>query len=445
MLAKKNLIIFAALLCINQVFAIELSVNDFLPPVQGGSTEVNNPDKVRVTDDSIQASTAQDAINIAVQSNKRNIEEGKTAAPELGAKMVRFPSGIGFVATGIGGYDTMKNEIATRLSKRTAYVKAFINAKKSMAEILGGLSNEAQTKLIENLELIATDTDNMNNYEESSEETIVQVVQRLLRGFVIYEVYDDVEQSCVYVTIVSTSKTMREFSRPNSAILEASNLNNAVQQVLNEVQTGILPPVGGKIITIESTGETAFVGYGSCIIRVGKRASMQAKLNLNAQKIAAMRAKNSLCGFIIGDRVAWEGRSVESTQRVSNEFEKILSEDPVSKQTKSDIIQLDQVRESYINKSKSTDVYLTSRKGILPPGIIVKNWINDDKTEAFSVAVYMSSITNAAAGYANKMDNSKIIQPINPIDDSSNKANISKPSKGVKRGPTGTVSNTNTL
>ena len=57
---------------------------------------------------------------------------------EIGAKIIKTPSGIGFVATGIGAYRTMENPIATRIAKRKAYVIAFTNAKKRLAEILGG-------------------------------------------------------------------------------------------------------------------------------------------------------------------------------------------------------------------------------------------------------------------------------------------------------------------
>ena len=54
--------------------------------------------------------TAQDAVNAAVQQNVKELAQGDT--PEVGAKMVKFPSGLGFVASGVAPYRTMENPTA---------------------------------------------------------------------------------------------------------------------------------------------------------------------------------------------------------------------------------------------------------------------------------------------------------------------------------------------
>jgi hypothetical protein len=42
--------------------------------------------------------------------------------------MVKFPSGLGFVATGMATYRAMENPVATRIAKRKAYVLAYTQA-----------------------------------------------------------------------------------------------------------------------------------------------------------------------------------------------------------------------------------------------------------------------------------------------------------------------------
>jgi len=94
--------------------------DDFLPPVQASTPEqqqqleqvkgsvqdVKDPATGQTT---VQAQTAQDAINFVV--NKHS----------AGAEMIKTGSGLGWVATGTGGYEVMENSTATRIAKRNAY------------------------------------------------------------------------------------------------------------------------------------------------------------------------------------------------------------------------------------------------------------------------------------------------------------------------------------
>ena len=169
----------------------QVTADDFLPVVQGGSAEVKQPEKVVVNDKVVTAATAQDAINAAVQENKKKLKA--TEAPEVGAKMVKFPSGLGFVASGVAPYRTMDNPVATRIAKRKAYVIAFTQAKKGLAEILGGLSNEGKETIREAMVNINLPKEEMTNISTHSDEAVKQAVEMMLRGFVIYEVKDDTE------------------------------------------------------------------------------------------------------------------------------------------------------------------------------------------------------------------------------------------------------------
>lgn len=127
----------------------DVTADDFLPPVQGGPTEVKAPDQVKVEKDVVTAKTAQDAINVAVKENKKDRKGSDDAGH--GVRMVKFPSGLGFVSSGMTTYRVTDNPVATRIAQRKAYVIAFTEAKKGLAETLGGLTNAGRETIRQSL------------------------------------------------------------------------------------------------------------------------------------------------------------------------------------------------------------------------------------------------------------------------------------------------------
>ena len=433
----------------------QVTADDFLPVVQGGSAAVKQPEKVAVSDKLVTAATAQDAINAAVQENKKKLKDND--APEVGAKMVKFPSGLGFVASGLANYRTMENPVATRIAKRKAYVIAFTQAKKALAEILGGLSNEGKETVREAMVNINLPKEEMTNISTQSKEAVTQAVEMMLRGFVIYEVKDDTEASQVYVSIVTTPKTRGKLARPAPNAIEVNNIREGLNQVIAEVRSGLVPPVGGRIITMRSTGETAFVGFGSTVVRTSANSAVQAKLNLEAQKIAGMRSKDALCGLMFGDTASWEGSVRESLKSAVQEFESATADDPLARQQPEAVRKLAKARQDFVSRIESTDLYQSVRRGILPPGINTKTWFDDDNAWAYGMLVYVPSATNAAAQTSRDMQNSQIVQP---VDDGSGKqpatggtgqavqpssgftdenTKVNRPGQDVKPGPSGKI------
>ena len=246
-------------------FAQAPTADDFLPVVQGGPSDVKQPQQVAVKGKVVSAATAQDAVNAAVGENVKGLKNDDT--PELGAKMVTYPSGLGFVATGIATYRTVESPTLTRIAKRKAYVIAFTKAKKNLAEILGGLDSQGQETVREALVNVNLPKEEMTNISTESQESLKQAVEMMLRGFVIYEVKDDTSQHTVFVSIVTTPKTRGKLARPAPNAIEAASLRDGLNQVIAEVRSGLVPPVGGRIIMMRSTGETAFVGFGSAVVR----------------------------------------------------------------------------------------------------------------------------------------------------------------------------------
>lgn len=423
----------------------QVTADDFLPPVMGGPSDVKQPDQVAMKGDTVQAATAQDAINVAVEKNVEQLEDN---IEEVGARMIQLSSGLGFVATGAATYRTMENPVATRIAKRKAYVIAFVQAKKNLAEILGGLENDSKQTIREALVNINLPDEEMTNISTESEESLRQAVEMMLRGFVIYEVKDDTSQNAVYVSIVTTPKTRGKLARPAPNAVEADDLREGVNQIIAEVRTGLVPPVGGRIITMRSTGETAFVGFGSSVVRTSGVRAAQLKLNLQAQKIASMQAKSALCGLIIGDRASWEGSVVESLQDEMQEFESLVADDPLAAKDPTAVRKLEEARNLFVSRLQTTDVYKSAQRGILPPGVNSKTWFDEDHAFAYGMSVYVPSLTNAAAGAAREMSESRIVQPIDDGGRSGkagssgfvpSKGKVKRPGKKVRQGPTGKI------
>ncbi len=397
------------------VRAAPLSATDFLPPVQAQTPEakqaaeqIQQPEAVKqetgldgkpVTS----AATAQDAVNAAIQ---RIPAEG-------GCQQIKFPSGFGWVASGMGIYNVMPNPVSTLAAQRLAYQKAYLGAKKNLAEALYGLTTTGREQLAQEMNTVLTDTDALANIAETHTETLAENVRGLLRGYVIYNVNDQQEQThgSVSVTIVATPKTMGKTSRVDPSSLAADSIADGLNAVLSELSSGLMPPVGGKTISVPQTGELAFVGFGSAIIMRNENPAVRAKLTLNAQKIAAMRARSALCGIILGDTVAATSSLDETTQTMNAQFEEIQQNDPTAKEN--DAVQMRKLQEqkaNFLTKQLSKEQISSMRSGVLPPGVSVKTYINEEKTMVEAVAVYLPSVTDRATSAGQSMRQSQILQ-----------------------------------
>lgn len=126
-------IIGSILLFNSNSHAVSLTADDFLPPVQTDSAEakaaaqeIKKPDEIKSVEGidgqtAIEGATAQDAINAAV----------KKFDAEPSCQQVKFPSGFGWVSTGIGSYGILPNPTATLMAQRQAYQVAYMGAKKT--------------------------------------------------------------------------------------------------------------------------------------------------------------------------------------------------------------------------------------------------------------------------------------------------------------------------
>ncbi len=428
-----------------------LSASDFLPIVQAPPEQraellaVKDKEAVKVEQDPVlerpvvQVASTQDAINAIVAERKQGCQMIATA-----------DGGYGFVATGIGTYrKDMENVTAYRIVQRNAYVEAFMQAKSHMAGLVGEMAVDGVTTFDKKTETIDTEAKALRNQNKELTDSQKAVVAAVLKGYVTYEVHDDFDKGIVYVTIVSTPKSRGKYSRPVADALMAESLNEGLNMILAEIQNGLVPPVGGRIIEVPGTGEIAFVGFGSSVVRIDPDPSLQTDLLLTAEKAAELRASTALCGMIIGDKVESGSKLDEQTNQLVSDFAAIEKKDPITGLiTKEDVAHAEGRRKEFRNKMEFSQTIKSASRGTLPPGVIKRTWLDAENAFAYGVAVYSPSISNAAAGAAKEMSDAQILKPVVPTQpakpegtsSSGGSTPMPKPSDTVKQGVSGTVS-----
>ena len=428
--------VFTLVLLSGSIAQAAISVDDFLPPAQAATPEdasvrltVENPAEVKevegdVTGEpAISAASAQDAINAWVAKRSDGFEE------------IVFPSGFGFVATGVSTYGKHDNPVAERAAKRNAYVTSYMRAKTQLAEGLNGVYTSGRTKAFERIATVnESQGQTLINIKEDTQEAIRQRIDGFLRGYVVYEVFDDAEDSRVYLTIVTTPKTQGHFDRPDVRTISASSVQEGLGQVFVEIEKGLTPPVGGRMIYVPATGEMAFVGFGSAVVGRQSNAAAQAKLELNAERIAKIRAKDALCGVIVGEDIESEEKLDSQVSSMNNDFEELCKDDPIVKNNPDHpgYVKLQNSVSAFKAAEANVSVMRGAREGVLPPGVRQEAWSDEDKEFTYAVAVYMPSASNAAETGAASMQSGGILTP--PAG-----GPVPTPSEEVRQGPSGTV------
>ena len=436
----KKLSLFVVLglmiLCFPAASFAAISVDDFLPPAQAATSKdvalrltVENPAEVKevegdVTGEpAISAASAQDAINAWVAKRSEGFEE------------IVFPSGFGFVATGVSTYGKHDNPVAERAAKRNAYVTSYMRAKTQLAEGLNGVYTSGRTKAFERIATVnESQGQTLINIKEDTQEAIRQRIDGFLRGYVVYEVFDDAADSRVYLTIVTTPKTQGHYDRPDVRTISASSVQEGLGQVFVEIEKGLTPPVGGRMIYVPATGEMAFVGFGSAVVGRQSNAAAQAKLELNAERIAKIRAKDALCGVIVGEDIESEEKLDSQVSSMNKDFEELCKDDPIVKNNPDHpgYVKLQNSVNAFKAAEANVSVMRGAREGVLPPGVRQEAWSDEDKAFTYAVAVYMPSASNAAETGAASMQSGGILTP--PAG-----GPVPTPSEEVRQGPSGTV------
>jgi len=415
-----------ALLCVlsllNPTYANaqgEVSAADFLPPAKDGPTKVKNPAAVEINDNVITAETAQDALNTAMSENIAALSSQKGNGGDLsniGFKWVEFGSGVGLLATGMGSYREVPNPNASRLAQRAAYVAAHTNAKATIAQSLSGVNIDDSDTFATAMRQINTDTAAESASKEELDEMISQSANALIKGYVTYSIdevrdTEDPRVRFVFVSLASTPKTQSLITR-QGAMRKVDTMLTGISEVMDEVKDGLVPPVGGRVITAE-TGQTAIIGFGSAIIQSNQIRSAFAKNRLNARNQAKARARSSLFGIIGGDSVIWQTGVNTKTKAEFHSIEEYAITDLANGSHKEIEVTAKVLKDAFSDATSTSEAVTSIRKGQLPPGLQERTWESDDGFWAYTMMVYYPDMTDFSAGFAKQMREADLIAPVN--------------------------------
>lgn len=323
------------------------------------------------------------AVKVAHQQLVNNDEDG--------IRLIQVGSGTGILSIGSAFYETYDNLNATLLSKRAAYNQAALIAKKQLAENFEGVELQCENVAKLSIDYIDTGSDSVGNEAASMQESCMNSVAGSVSGYVTYDVFDDVDANQVRISFISTPKTRAQIRDKHGAVEVTTNPNEIFRQVVNDINNGVLPPMGAKVLTNADTGEVTVLGYGSAIVRHNDDSRMAKRLKQMAKNQSQTRARAALLGTLEGDEVYWQGGFDESQMESTQQFEYTDPERDPSKVKK-----LDDSRSQFLNQVRQSDAYSAVTQGKLPQGIGMRSFLSEDGHWQYTVAVYSPSLEATA-------------------------------------------------
>lgn len=360
--------------------AQDFDLSDMLPARPGESV----PAGAVIEGDIVVATDDTTAVQAAHQSLLETNEDG--------IRLIQVASGIGILSTGGAHYQTYDNMNATLLSKRGAYNQAYLIAKKQLVENMNGIEVQCGNMARVTMDVIDTGTESVANTQNAMIENCLESVEGSLAGYVTFDVYDNVDSKHVRVSLISTPKTRAQISLNRGAVTQTTDPNDIFRQVVTDINRGVLPPMGAKVLTNETTGEVILLGYGSAIIRENSNARVASRLKDTANRQSQTRARAALLGTLQGEEVYWQGgfdeRQIESAQQF--EYEDPYLADPET------VNLLSQDKEMFLNHLTTADDYGTIARGELPAGVSMRSFTSEDGHWQYSVAVYSPTLEAVA-------------------------------------------------
>lgn len=251
----------------------------------------------------LHAKTAQDAIAAAISQRA------------AGCRLISFGrNGLGWVATGMASHAVADPPDAVRQARREARFKAFTDARMRLHSCLRALAPEAQRSITETLEQNDALRLALINLAADDQERYEQALNILARGFVAYAVEEDLADRAIRVHLVATPKTANRLTRPTASAMEATSLREGLKQTQAEIESGLIPPVGNRLIVVNATGELALVGYAINVISTHPEPAAQDQLRAAAGKIVVTRATEALMGLAVGDSAGWQSGLSEASR-----------------------------------------------------------------------------------------------------------------------------------
>jgi hypothetical protein len=152
-----------------------------------------------------------------------------------------------------------------------------------------------------------------------------------------------------------------------------------MKTISRELESGLLPPVGGRIITVPETGETALVSFGSALVHQDAAGQSTGQDKLTAGRRAKAQADKALVALMTGDAFMWEYGYYREQESTSTNFEEVVTDTdlfgPSQEGTKK---LLEERRETFLNVIRDSEAAESAVRGVVPQGTNSKTWYSQD-------------------------------------------------------------------
>lgn len=364
------------------------------------------------------------ALEALSKEDAESVAEVKDSL-DVGSRVHLFPSGLGFISVGKATYTVFQNPDATRIAKRIAYLDAFVDAKRNLARMLKGAVIASDEEIRKMARTVTTGEATVANAFKSMGDSKSEVLSASMRGFVVYEVEDD-GKGQVRVSIVSTPRTRIVVNHISEEAIDAKSLSDGLLATMTEIRTGVVPPIGGKIITVRGTTDIALVGFGSCVVSTPSEPSLQAAVRDAATRTAELRARAALVSLLNGDEATWRVKADQLTEEQVRQFEdvpggrqavaeseKVKSGSPLRvhvgakdglEPSEQSIRLLERTQKYFLSDFRFTDDYKAALEAGLPPGVLPVSWVDAEKGTVYAAMVYSRRIAALAESANTQME-----------------------------------------
>ena len=299
------------------------------------------------------------------------IEAGLTLESD-GVETLEVGSGIAVIAASTAYYDVeVANPALLLQGQRFASVQASLGAEAALVRYFEGLDQSALTEIVDSFQAEDRSDSSSVRAEFSAEQSGAEVAKGVLRGAVVYEIQDRPDEGAVTVWMASSPKTRGALARTSGRGVSFTDYQAGLDHIVSTVLSRTVPPMGGSILTVPGTGETAFVGFGVALIHPGsaKRSGRLAgRAKQSAKNTSRQLANVSLLGCI-------QGKPIEVEGEFSEEYRSLITDDGQSVEAEAVSVTLDE------------EALRSARSGKVPPGVIYKSVTSEDGHWTYTFAI----------------------------------------------------------
>ena len=378
--------LIALLACSSQVlcqsaYGIKLPVRGAQEAVSdnGSSLAIDEPTGL----DSFKAKTLDEAASgAAKQAAKPEQTKGQSKFRKIeGAVLFEDANGAtGMMVSGVGRYSSeYPNPDAVRQARRSAYVAAYADAMRLLAEKVYGSSIEQKVEIAKKLKISTTEIATASEASTDSVEKINEAISGLIRGSQVWKCTDEGADVRVWLFMTKESVEASKVVDGSCKVASRGGYQSAVDSIIDECTNGFLPPIGGKCVIDPVTGLVTFVGFGSSIIQsIAMGETM-------ALKAAQARAKAGLVGIMTGQQVDYTAQLGSTEQQAISDYKNYANALPPAGQEGAVAAK---ARNSFGSVQELSEALSLVTRGKLPPGTQDLSFVDDETGWVTSVYIY---------------------------------------------------------